>query len=138
MLTLRLGDRTAYGLAAGAGIAGWLVITAATDRREAWDSEWYFGLFLPLISMQVAWLGFLAPRGAWRWAFVPFAGQALAAFALNPGGRLVPVGLIVFTVFAIVCLVPALVGAAFRRWLDRTTAPRPKGGIGSRETDPWP
>ncbi len=118
---LKLGDRAAYALAAAAGAGGWIVITSATGRREAWDSEWYFGLFLPLISMLVAWLGFLAPRRAWRWAFVPFAGQALVAFAQNPSGGLLPLGLIVFAVFGTVCVVPALVGAALRRWVDRRT-----------------
>jgi hypothetical protein len=116
---IRLSDRGAYAVAALAGVAGWLVISMGTGRREAWDSEWYFSAFLPGVAVLVAWLGFLAPRGAWRWAFVPFGAQALTAFAQNPTGSLMPLGLIVFAVFGAVCLVPALVAAAFRRWFDR-------------------
>lgn len=114
--------RSAFILAAVAGAAGWLAITVSSGRREAWDSELYFGLFLPGIAVLVAWLGFLSPRGAWRWAFVPFAAQAVIAFVQHPAGGLLPLGLIVFTVLGVVCLVPAVVGAWFRGWYDRQGA----------------
>ena len=114
--------RSAFILAAVAGAAGWVAITVSSGRREAWDSELYFGLFLPAIAILVAWLGFLSPRGAWRWAFVPFAAQAVIAFIQNPAGGLLPLGLIVFAVFGVVCLVPAVVGAWFRAWYDRQGA----------------
>ena len=117
MLTTTLTDRAAYTIAALAGAIGWIVISLLSGRREAWDSEVYFGLFLPLIAVLVAWLGYLAPRRAWRWAFVPVGGQALAAFIQNPTANLMPLGLIVFAVFGAVCVVPALMGAAMRRWV---------------------
>lgn len=119
---ISLPPRTAFLLAAVAGAVGWIAITATSGRREAWDSELYFGLFLPGIAILVAWLGFLSPRGAWRWAFVPFAAQALIALVQDPAGGLLPLGLIVFAVFGAVCLVPAVVGAWFRRWYDRQGA----------------
>ncbi len=109
-------------LAAVAGAVGWVAISASSGQREAWDSELYFGLFLPGIAILVAWLGFLSPRGAWRWAFVPFAAQALVAFVQNPTGGLLPLGLIVFAVLGVVCLVPAIVGGWFRRWYERQGA----------------
>jgi hypothetical protein len=117
---ITISARSAFLLAAAAGAAGWLAISLASGRREAWDSQWYFGIFLPGIAILVTWLGFLSPRGAWRWAFVPFAAQALIAFIQNPTGGLH--GLIVFAILGIVCLVPALVGAWFRRWYDRQGA----------------
>jgi hypothetical protein len=119
MLTLKLTDRAAFVIAAAAGAVGWLVIASSSGRREAWDSELYFGIFLPAVAVLVAWLGYLAPRHAWRWAFVPFAAQAVVAFAQDPAGSLMPVGLIVFAVFGVVCVVPALVGSATRRWVAR-------------------
>jgi hypothetical protein len=112
-----LSERGAYTAAALAGAVGWLAISLSTGRREAWDSELYFGLFLPAVAVLIAWLGFLTPRRAWRWAFVPFAAQALVAFVQNPTGGLLPLGLIVFAVFGILCVVPALVGSAMRRWV---------------------
>ena len=116
---ITISERTAFLVAAVAGAIGWAAISVTTGRREAWDSEAYFGLFLPGLAILIAWLGFLAPRGAWRWAFVPFGAQAVVAFVQNPGGGLLPLGLIVFAVFGAVCLVPALVAAWFRRWYDR-------------------
>ena len=119
---ITISARTAFLAAAVAGAGGWAAISVATGRREAWDSEAYFGLFLPALAILIAWLGFLSPRGAWRWAFVPFGAQAVVAFIQNPTGGLLPLGLIVFAVFGAVCLVPALVAAWFRRWYDRKGA----------------
>ena len=116
---ITISERTAFVVAAVAGAVGWAAISATTGRREAWDSEAYFGLFLPGLAILIAWLAFLAPRGAWRWAFVPFGAQAVVAFVQNPTGGLLPLGLIVFAIFGAVCLVPALVAAWFRRWYDR-------------------
>ena len=116
---LTLSGRAAATVAAVVGAAGWLVITYTSGRSEAWDSEHYFAILLPGLAVLVAWLGFLSPKGAWRWAFVPFAAQALVAIATNPTGGLLPLGLIVFAVFGIVCVVPAVVAAWFRRWFDR-------------------
>jgi hypothetical protein len=116
---ITISERTAFVVAAVAGAIGWAAISTTTGRREAWDSEAYFALFLPGIAILVAWLGFLAPRGVWRWAFVPFGAQAIVAFFQNPSGGLLPLGLLVFAIFGAVCLVPALVAAWFRRWYDR-------------------
>ena len=124
MFTTTLTDRAAYAITAVAGALGWIVISYASGRREAWDAEEYFGLFLPLIATIIAWVAFLAPRRAWRWAFVPFAGQAVVAFVQNPTANLLPLGLIVFAVLGAICVVPALVGAAMRRWV----APPPEVG----------
>jgi hypothetical protein len=122
MITMTLTDRAAYAITAVAGAIGWITISQVTGRREAWDAEVYFGLFLPLIATIIAWIAFFAPRRAWRWAFVPFAAQAVVAFVQNPTANLLPLGLIVFGVFGLLCLVPALVGAGLRRWV----APPPK------------
>jgi hypothetical protein len=124
MLSSTLSDRSAYAITAVAGAMGWIVISSLTGRREAWDAEEYFGLFLPLIATIIAWVAFLAPTRAWRWAFVPFAAQAVVAFVQNPTANLLPAGLIVFGVFGLICVVPALVGAAMRRWV----APPPEVG----------
>jgi hypothetical protein len=124
MLSSTLSDRSAYAITAVAGAMGWIVISYLTGRREAWDAEEYFGLFLPLIATIIAWVAFLAPTRAWRWAFVPFAAQAVVAFVQNPTANLLPAGLIVFGVFGLICVVPALVGAAMRRWV----APPPEVG----------
>jgi hypothetical protein len=117
MITMR--QNAAYAIAAGVGAAGWLFIGLVSHRREAWDSELYFTLFLPAAVLLVGTLAFLVPERSWRWAFAPFGGQAIVAFAQNPTANLMPLGLIVFAFFGAVCLVPATIGARLRRRIGR-------------------
>jgi hypothetical protein len=115
-----LPPRWAYTLAAAAGAAGWITISQMTHRREAWDSELYFSWFLPSVALIVAALAFFAPERAWRWAFVPFAAQAVVAFGQNPTASLLPMGLVVFAFYGALCLLPVAVGTRLRRRLDRS------------------
>jgi hypothetical protein len=115
--TLR--PRWACTIAALVGAFGWVAISQVTDRREAWDSELYFSWFLPSAALVVAGLAFFAPERWWRWAFVPFAAQAVVALVQDPTASLLPLGLIVFAFYGALCLVPAWVGAALRRRLER-------------------
>jgi hypothetical protein len=95
---------------------GWIAISQLTHRREAWDSELYFSWFLPSIALVVAAVSYFAPDRVWRWAFAPFAAQAVVAFIGNPGANLLPLGLIVFAFYGALCLLPALAGSKIRRW----------------------
>jgi hypothetical protein len=113
-----LSSKIAYVIAAVAGAGGWILISQMTHRREAWDSELYFSWFLPSAALVIAVLGFFAPERFWRWAFVPFAAQALVAFVQNPGANLLPLGLVVFAFYGAICLLPAWAGAGIRRRLQ--------------------
>jgi len=125
-----LPGKLAYVIAAILGTVGWVAITQVTHRREAWDSELYFTWFLPSAALVVAGLAFFAPERSWRWAFVPFAAQAVVAFVQNPTANLLPMGLVVFAFYGALCLLPVWVGAGLRRRLERSrrtaaTAPEP-------------
>jgi hypothetical protein len=124
--TTTLYPKAAYTLAAGAGAIGWIAIAALTDRREAWDSDLYFTWFLPSIALIVGALAYFAPERAWRWAFAPFAAQAVVAFVQNPTANLLPLGLIVFAFYGALCLIPVKVGTAIRRRLDPLPTPTAK------------
>ncbi len=102
-----------------AGAATWLYVAHVSHRVEAWDSEVYFSVALPVIGVLAAVLAFVVPARPWRWAFLPFAGQAAAAFVQNPTANLLPLGLIAFGFFGAICLVPAFVGAWIRRLVTR-------------------
>ncbi|HET7216845.1 MAG TPA: hypothetical protein VFJ02_02320 [Vicinamibacterales bacterium] len=110
------------GAAVGVGIATWAGVAMATHRREAWDSELYVTMVLPAIGICAFALAALIPERAWRWAFAPFAGQAAAAFVQNPTANLLPLGLIVFAVFGAIICIPAYLGAAVGRRLQRKRA----------------
>jgi hypothetical protein len=94
---------------------GWVVVARLAHRREAWDSAIYFSALLPALALLVAVLGFLSPRGAWRWAVLPFAAQALVMMAQSGDWSLLPLGLLLFAFFAAVCSVPASLGSLVRR-----------------------
>jgi hypothetical protein len=112
----------AYAAAVAIGAATWLLVAAASGRREAWDSELYFSIALPAIGLSAAILGFLLPHRPWRWGFAPLAGQAAVAFVQNPTAGLLPLGLIVFAIFGALCTVPAYAGVRLKRFLKRGTA----------------
>ena len=52
-----------YGLAVVTGILVWVVVSNATGRREAWDSQWYFLISVPVVCVVSAWLGLLSRAG---------------------------------------------------------------------------
>jgi hypothetical protein len=104
---------------AGVGAASWLVVSTFDGRREAWDSPLYFMGAMPVVAMTAAAVAFFVPSRSWRWAMFPFAGQALVAFLQNPTANLLPLGLIVFFVLGLVCLVPTSVAAFAGRRMMR-------------------
>ncbi len=101
------------------GAALWVYIAWTTDRVEAWDSDLYFPFAFPAIALVAAVVSFFVPQRSWRWAMLPFAGQALVAFIENPTANLLPLGLVMFAVLGAVCMIPAAVGAAIGRWAGR-------------------
>ena len=110
-----------YAVAALVGAATWGYIAAVGGRREAWDSDLYFTVALPLVGLSAGVLGFLVPDRPWRWAFVPFGAQAVVAFVQNPTANLLPLGLIVFALFGTACLIPAYIGAKLGTILRRAS-----------------
>ena len=108
---MRSRDWIAALLMFGLGAASWIVIGKVSGRREPWDSELYFSVFMPAMAVVIALVSWFIPRKFWRWAFLPFLGQAVAAFIQNPTANLLPLGLIMFGVLGALCMVPALIGA---------------------------
>lgn len=101
-----------YAIALLSGIAVWVVITALSGRREAWDSELYFTYGIPSLCL-VAWLlSYLAPNNPWRWGMIPLVGQALWLFAVQGLGNLWVLGIVMFGIYAVPSIVAARLGAA--------------------------
>jgi hypothetical protein len=104
------------------GFGGWVEVSNISGRREAWDSPIYFSIFFPLLLLLSAILGYLAPDRPWRWGMCMAAGQALIIFALNPGGSLLPLGLIMFGILGGVIGIPAIFTAQIRIRADAREA----------------
>lgn len=99
----------------GVGAATWFAVAMAGSRHEAWDSELYFVLVMPLIALTAGAVSFKVPRHFWRWSVFPFAAQAMYLFVQNPNANMLPLGLIMFGIVATMCMIPAAIGAAFGR-----------------------
>lgn len=105
-------------VALGVGAATWIAVAIASGRREAWDSELYFVVVLPVIALTAGLVSYNVPTRTWRWAMFPFAAQAIVMFVQEPMGNLLPIGLITFLIFGAMCLIPARIGAFAGRKLS--------------------
>lgn len=99
-----------YGLSVFSGLAVWLGLMLVSGRREGWDSPLYFPVGIPLLVLVAAILGFLVPVRAWRWGLFPMGTQATIAVALNPTANLLPLGLVLFAMLSLPCLLGAYLG----------------------------
>jgi hypothetical protein len=105
----------ACGIAIIAGVGIWWGIARSTGQLEAWDSNIYFVVGLPLLVVLVFALGYFAPQGAWRWAVAAGVGQVAAMFWLNPGtGPLLAVGLVIHAAITFGLVLAAQAGARLR------------------------
>ncbi len=93
------------------GIVVWLLVSAFSHKREAWDSDLYFTLGLPAVCLLSALLGYLEPSKPWRWGAAPVAGQALVMLLTQSPGNLLPLGIVMFGVLALPSIVTAKMGA---------------------------
>jgi peptidoglycan/LPS O-acetylase OafA/YrhL len=100
--------------AAAGGALIWILISTASGKKEAWDSDLYFSIGIPAVCLLAALLGFLEPKRTWRWGAAPLAGQFLAMLLMVGPGNLLPLGIIVFAVLAIPPILVARLGAYLR------------------------
>src|SRR5690606_36513706 len=94
-------------LAAGAGAALWIAGTLMAGGREAWDAPTYMLRLYPLSLVVSGLLAHRHPDQAAGIAFALFAGQMAVLFVLNPGGGMLPLGVIVFFVMSLPAVVVA-------------------------------
>lgn len=99
------------GLAAVAGIVVWIIVSTVSGRREAWDSQWYFLIGVPVVCVVSAILGFVEANKSWRWGVIPLVGQFCWMLLTEGPGNLLPLGVIVFGVLSIPSIITARLGA---------------------------
>ena len=107
-------NRWLYAVAAGSGILVWVLVSMLSGRREAWDSEAYYQIGLPVLCVVSAVLGYFEPDRPWRWGAIPLAAQAVTMFAMQGLGNLWPLGLIVTGVLAVPPILTAKFGTFLR------------------------
>jgi hypothetical protein len=89
--------------------------------REAWDTQPYFYVGLPVMSLAVAAAAFVRPERPWRWALWLVGGHQLGVVLVGVGMQSAP-SLLVLTIilailFAVFFAVPAVLGAMAARAL---------------------
>lgn len=101
-----------------AGGVGWTLAAVFGGRTEAWDSPVYYQVAYPFFGITAVLLGYFRPGHPWRWALGIALGQALVAFARNPTGNLLPLGLIAFAIYSAPLILAARLGTRIRRWRE--------------------
>jgi hypothetical protein len=106
-------DYWLYGLAVVTGIVVWVVVSTLSGRREAWDSQWYFIIGIPVVCVVSTAFGFIEPSKPWRWGVTPLIGQFSWMLLTQGPGNLLPLGLLVFCVLSVPSIMTARIGAFF-------------------------
>jgi hypothetical protein len=106
-------DYWLYGVAVVTGILVWVLVSTISGRREAWDSQWYFLVGIPVICLVSAALGYVEASRSWRWGISPLIGQFFWMLLTQGPGSLLPLGLVVFGVLSVPSIITARVGAVF-------------------------
>lgn len=92
----------AYFIAILFGASEWLIVSALTGNREAWDSSVYWAVAYPASIIASGYLGHVYPDRAWRWPIALFEAQAVAMCIRNGElGNLLPLGLVMFAIIAL-------------------------------------
>lgn len=104
-------DSWLYGLAVLVGIVVWIGVSTVSGRREAWDSEWYFLVGIPVVCVTSAALGVIEPNRPWRWGIAPLVGQFVWMLLTQGPGNLLPLGVVVFGVLSAPSIMTARIGA---------------------------
>lgn len=113
--------RLAYLTSALVGAALWVGTVRVSGRREAWDAELYWTAAYPAAIVAAALLGALVPDRAWRWGLVIMLAQAVAGAVLARSVGLLPLGMMLFGVLALMPMAAAVGAARLRgRWSGGT------------------
>ncbi|GMV50425.1 hypothetical protein FBQ96_10445 [Nitrospirales bacterium NOB] len=94
------------------GIVLWAFISVFSHKSEAWDSDLYFTLGLPMVCVLSAVLGYLEPNKPWRWGAAPLAGQGVWMLITQGPGNLFPLGIVMFGILALPSILTAKIGAS--------------------------
>jgi len=99
----------------GLGIGAWVLVSAISGEREAWDSPWYLFFNMPIVCAAAPGLSYTDARRPWRWGVLPMMAQVVWIFAIQGFGNLWPLGVGFFLVLALSPITTAYLGAFFGR-----------------------
>ena len=107
-------DTWFYVISVLSGVLVWIVVSAVSGKKEAWDSSWYGAGYAFICAVSIT-LGYLKPVQTWRWGVLPFMGQFVWMLISQEVGNLLPLGIIVFGVMSLPAAIAAKMGAYFSK-----------------------
>ncbi|HBA59795.1 MAG TPA: hypothetical protein DCZ92_03040 [Elusimicrobia bacterium] len=112
------------------GLAVWVLITALTHKREAWDSGLFWSMGVPAILLMNAIAGFLEPERIVLKGIISVSLQPVA-MTVKAGeiGSMFPMGLIVFVILGLFFSIGGGAGVVIKNafFAARTGNPSPGG-----------
>ena len=103
-----------YVISALSGLSIWITLSFISGKNEAWDSPLYDSYGIPLMSLITGILGFVLPIRPYRWGIAMVASQAVFLVFIKPTANLLPLGIFLFGVYSIPCIITAYIGAFVR------------------------
>jgi hypothetical protein len=115
-MTVVLSQRGVVLLTVATGVFLELGTQVVSGRREAWDSELYWTLGLPIAGMAAIAIGFLSRRREWLWTLLLVPSQVMTMM-LTSGeiGGLFPLALVLAVILSLPFVAVAFVASRFRR-----------------------
>lgn len=110
-----LARRTTILLSILLGVSLEVLITAASGRREAWDSRLYWIAGVPVAMLASLAIGFLARAGDWVWTVLVVPAQLTAMAVRSRDLSLLPLGIVLGAILSLPFLTAAFVGQKLRR-----------------------
>ena len=111
-----LGQRAVIALSVAVGIALELGVHAVSGRREAWDSELFWTLGLPLAMLASTIVGALSRGREWIWTLLVSPAQVATMMVRSAEiSGLFPLTLVLSTVLSTPFLFAAFIGSLLRR-----------------------
>lgn len=96
------------------GLTVWLTISGITHDVEAWYSDQYYQIGLPIMFVTATIAGFVAPGKPWLWGILIFILQPLFIFTQAKITPLIYVGVLFFLAFMTMAIGFAYFGKILR------------------------
>jgi len=98
-----------------------IIISEIGQRRESWDSPYYWTFGVPAMIAGALVCGFLARRSRVSIGYAPFLGQLLTMVVRTGGGSMLPLGIIFSGFIGLSGVAAAFAGASLgKRVLGET------------------
>ena len=110
-----------FAISASVGVAVEIIISQMGQRRESWDSPYYWTIGVPAMIAGALICGFLARRSRVSIGYAPFLGQLIAMVVRTGGGSMLPLGIVFSGFIGLSGVVAAFAGASLgKRVLGET------------------